>query len=75
MINPSAGYRMIKSSRGGRESFWKWNDGFCFMYLYFKGNTKLCSEVQEILLFSIVTGSYNLEVTIHGKTQQNVLIS
>lgn len=34
-----------------------------------------CSEVQEILLFSIVTGSYNLELTIHGKTQQNVLIS
>lgn len=30
-----------QGEKGGRDSFLKGNDGFCFMYLYFKGNTKL----------------------------------
>lgn len=32
------------------ESFWERDDGFCFMYLYFKG-----SKLKSTFLFSILT--------------------
>lgn len=39
-----------QGERRGMESFWKGNDGFCFMYLYFKG-----SKLKSTFLFSILT--------------------
>lgn len=39
-----------QGERRGMESFWKGNDGFCSMYLYFKG-----SKLKSTFLFSILT--------------------
>lgn len=54
-----------QGERGGRESFWKGNDWFCFMYLYFKGNTKLYIEAKKHTLVQ----HFITELTIHGKTK------